>query len=142
MKRCRLIYAPRVLPLLALAGCVLAAPAGARSVAHAAPARSPYSVYCLKHHYASGATAVQSVLRVNGLCFPIPSSAHIAMRNLTTGAVLRTWTTIPVVTSLPAVQWTGQFHYVTQGDAAPGTTIRVWIVDGAWHRTFTILDQT
>lgn len=100
----------------------------------------PSAAFCSAHQYVTAASDHYSVIRVGGTCFPFPSSAHIAIRDLTTGAVLRPWTTIPVALSAPLPSWGGQFHYVTRGDARRSDAIRFWVVHGAWHRLVTVTD--
>ena len=142
MNRHWLTCSPRALTrgiqILTLTGCLLAGAGINRSVAHAGPL--PPVPFCATHHYLTGASAHESVLRVRGACFPFPSSVHIAIRDLTTGQVLRSWITVPVTPFPPPATQVAGFQYVTQGDARPGNTIRVWIVDGAWHRIVTITD--
>ncbi len=114
--------------------------AAGNQVAADAAVPLPSAPFCASHHYPTGASAHYSVLRVGGSCFPFPGSVHVAIRDMTTGAVLRNWVTVPLaVTSLPP-GWGGHFQYVTQGDARPGDAIRFWIVDGAWHRIVTVAD--
>jgi hypothetical protein len=130
----------RGISTLALAGCLLAAVSGNQSGARAAALPPSPAPFCALHHHLTGASAQYSVLRVSGACFPVPSSVHVAIRDLTTGAVLRTWITLPVAPFAPPPNWGGRFQYVTQGDARPGDAIRFWIVDGSWHRIVTIID--
>ena len=131
----------RGIQILALAGCLVAGAGINRSAAHASPALPlPPAPFCATHHYAVGASAHQSVLRVKGVCFPLPSNVHIAIRDLTTGTVLLKWTTIPVVPFFPSGNSSGGFQYETQGDARPSDAIRFWIVDGAWHKILTVTD--
>jgi hypothetical protein len=124
----------RGIQILALAGGLLAGASLGRSVAHAGG-----STFCATHHYLTNTSAQESVLKVGGSCFPFPSSVHIAIRDATTGAVLRSWITVPVTMLFPANPIPG-FQYVTQGDARPGDTIRFWLVDGPWHRILTVTD--
>jgi hypothetical protein len=127
----------RGIRIVALAGCLLAGAGIVRPIPHAAAGPLPF---CTTHHYLTGASAHYSVLRVHGLCFPYPSSAHIAIRDLTTGTVLKGWTSIPVTLIVPSNPPIPGFRYVTQGDARPGDAIRFYIADGAWHRILTVSD--
>jgi hypothetical protein len=131
----------RGIQILALAVCLVAGGSLGRPIAHASPAPSlPLLPFCATHHYLVSASAHNSVLAVKGACLPYPSSVHIAIRDLTTGSVLRNWITIPVTPfALPRNEG-GGFQYVTQGDARPGDAIRFWIVDGAWHKVLTVAD--
>jgi hypothetical protein len=142
MKTFPLTHSPRAiargLQVLVLAGCLVAGAGLGRSVAHAAsPATTPIPIPspgCYRSHEVVTASAythtLTATVHVAGRCFPIFSTAHISVSDLTRGKVL--------ARSAPVrVSWVGEFAYQVPG-AYANDRVRIRVSDSGWHGTVTI----
>ncbi len=141
----------RCIQIAALAGCLVAGAGLGRSVAHAAPLPTPGSIPIAgpcgtfaKHDVLTASGVNYAGVTVTGTCFPILSTVHVAVRDLTRHTVLtghmvkqgsrwvyQSWVAV-------RVGWLGGFQYGVQG-TYPKDKVQIHVTDGTVNKTLDII---